>query len=325
MSSDMAHEFGLPGYGIDATPARVLDYPGMTAKSEKALLYWLAKNWYRGEGIIVDAGLFLGASTNAFAEGIKANATALGRLAGQYRPIHSYDIAIWVRSMDKYLERPAIKKALRGQTVKRGESFERILRSLLAAHTDLIDFRFGDIAKTARADRMIEIAFFDCLKNGALDKATFMAFGPHYVPGKTIVVQQDYFFEGAADNKVRQEFLSPYFTYLGSAATSAVFRLDRPLPDEFFRNDPVDALSLPERRGLLQRAAERATEPRFRLFVELAEVEMLAEHAGREAALAQLDQVDRHIADLGIDLIGDRPATQSAALRSRLQPSTSPT
>src|SRR5690606_38881587 len=61
----------LAGYDVHAAPAAVVDHPGMTSRREKSMLYWLARNHYAGDGLIVDAGLFLGASTNAFAAGLK--------------------------------------------------------------------------------------------------------------------------------------------------------------------------------------------------------------------------------------------------------------
>src|SRR5690606_4709143 len=121
-----------------------------------------ARHAYSGFGVIVDAGVFLGGSTNAFATGLKDNPVAMAKAVA--KPIHSYDIAIWVSGMDKYLKRPAVKRALKGMRVRKSLSFYPVLKKLLREHLDLVDFRIGDIAITARGDAPIEIAFYDCLK-----------------------------------------------------------------------------------------------------------------------------------------------------------------
>ena len=313
-------EIDLPGFDASCAPAQVQNYPSMTTKGEKSLLYWLARHYFSGDGLIVDAGLFLGASTNAFATGLKENAQALARIEPGRKPIHSYDIAIWVQGMDKYLIQHATQKALKGKTPKRGASFEPILRELLRAHQPLVDLRIGDIVKTASADRPVEIAFYDCLKSKAVDWAVFKAFGPHYVPGRTIVVQQDYFFEGAPDNKIRQEFLDPYFTYLGGMATSAVFRLDKALPQAFFEKDPIDELSAGEQRVLLARAAQRAIEPKWRLYAQMSEVLFTAQHVDRGQALAQLEEIEAEMKKHPIELLGTRMLQAVATLRERVLP-----
>ena len=238
----MKKAHSLAGCDPSEAPKAVLDYPSMASRNEKALLYWLARHAYQGFGVIVDAGVFLGGSTNAFATGVKDNPVAIAK--APTKPIHTYDIAIWVSDMDKYLERPAVKRALKGIRVKKNRSFLPVLKTLLGAHLDLVDFRIGDIAMTAKGDAPIEIAFYDCLKTNERDLAAFRAFVPAYIPGHSVVIQQDYFYEGAYYNKIRQEYFSPYFTYLGEEATSAIFRYEKEIPPELIESDPISTLSI---------------------------------------------------------------------------------
>lgn len=311
------------GHDLAATPAAVLEHPGMTSPREKALLYWLAREAYSGEGIIVDAGLFLGASTNAFAHGVRNGRAASRPGFGSFKPIHSYDIAIWAAGMNRYLEAPATQRALAGRTIRPGQSFRPILEDLLSAHADLVEFRFGDIVRTAAADRPVEIAFYDCLKTGERDAAAFRAFGPHYLPGRTVVVQQDYFFEDAADLKIRQEFLAPYFSYLGGESTSAVFRLDKPLPERFFREDPVAGLSVEEKTGLLMQAAGRSRDPKFEAYGRLAVVDFLAGEGRIDAARERLAEVERAVSRAP-NGFGPRMAQALAALHQKIGASSMP-
>jgi hypothetical protein len=299
-------------------PESVTSYPGMTAASEKALLYRLARNYFRGIGVIIDAGLFLGASTNAFACGIKDNRQTYFRLTQRgAKPIVAYEIAIWLsEGFDKYIDVPAVKKALEGHLYHNGDSYFPSLQRLLAPHLDLIDFRIGDIEKLADTDQPVEIAFYDCLKTYERDLVAFNKFAPHYIPKHTIVVHQDYFFDDALDLKIRQEFLSPYFSYLGDAATSAVFRLEKSIPSEFFEHDPVTGLSVAERTCLLEAAAARVSAPAFRIYTELAVVRFLIDNNCLDEAMERLVKIENTIGRISLP---PRPAEVARSLRVWLE------
>lgn len=305
----------LAGYEPSEAPKTVLDYPSMASRNEKALLYWLARHACKGIGVIVDAGVFLGASTNAFATGLKDNPVALAKAVA--KPIHSYDIAIWVSGMDKYLERPAVKRALRGMRVKKNQSFLPVLKKLLGAHLDLVDFRIGDIAMTARGDAPIEMAFYDCLKTNERDLAAFRAFVPAYIPAHSIIIQQDYFFEGAYYNKIRQEYFSPYFTYLGEEATSAIFRYEDEIPPELIEIDPISSLSIDEKVELLDKAVKRTAQPKSQIFSELAIVGFLLQEGVHKEATERLVEVEKTVKNFSRDEISKRPFEIIEKLRAQ--------
>jgi hypothetical protein len=281
----------------EPVPPSVLSFPSMMSKNEKSLLYWLARSYYRGEGTIVDAGLFLGASTEAFSIGLKNNPSAYAAARERLkRPIHAYDIAIWAGTgFDKYLEQPETQRALNGSTFREGDNYFPVLQRLLEPHLNLIDFRIGDIVKLARADGPIEIAFYDCLKNYERDLAAFNAFAPHYIPGHTVVIQQDYFFEAALENKIRQEFLSPYFSFLGAVDTSGVFRFEREIPAEYFEEDPIKALSVDDQVRLLKNAAARVPLSKVSLYTELSVVALLIQYNRIDEADAYLAGIEKVI------------------------------
>lgn len=305
--------------GNEAVPYSVLSLPSMMSKEEKSLLYWLANSYYRGEGAIVDAGLFLGASTEAFSVGLKNNRVAYAAVNKRLgKPIHAYDVAIWAGAgFDKYLEHPEAQRALNGMTFKEGDNYLPALTRLLEPHLDLIDFRIGDIVKEARADGPIEIAFYDCLKNYERDLAAFNAFAPHYMPRHTIVIQQDYFYEDAIDNKIRQEFLSPYFTFLGAIDTSGVFRLDREIPVDYFKEDPVKALSVDDKISLLKDAAVRVPLSKTSLYTEMSVVSFMIQNGRIDQADAYLAGIEKVISETKLP---PRPASVATSLRRLISP-----
>lgn len=317
MTTRSQTEISLDGYDEREAPDSVLDYPSMTTKNEKSLLYWLAKHVFRGDGIIVDAGIFLGGSTNAFAQGIKDNTEAL-RKVGDVKPIHSYDMAVWVRSMDRYLDRPHTRRALKDRRIVRGENFTPVLKQLLHSHLDLIDFRIGDIVQLARTTVPVEIAFYDCLKTKERDYAVFAAFAPFYIPGRSIIIQQDYFYEGAPDSKIRQEYLKPYFSYLGGIATSAVFRLEEQIPKAYFENDPIEHLTIEEKVQLLRQCSTRTAIARYRLMTELSVVEFLLDCSEIAMASRELSSLEAKLSSLSADDVNNRARAAFETMKKRV-------
>jgi hypothetical protein len=295
-------------------PDFVASWLSMMTKRELFLLHWLAANYFKGEGIIVDAGVFLGGSTNAFATGLLRNTRKLR--AGPV--IQSYDIARWVSSMDKYLEIPAVKKIFCGTHIGAGDDFENILQNLLAQHRNLVDLRIGDIVETAHTEHFVELAFYDCLKDARRDLAVFNAFAPHYIPGHTLIIQQDYFYEGAAVHKIRQEFYSEYFQWVGRVDSTAVFQLQIPLPREAFMNDQIHDLSVDQRVSLLRQAARRADREKERLLVDLSLLEHLIEIKAKEAALIVATELEQQIGLADTSAVTRRPAQVFARLKRQM-------
>jgi hypothetical protein len=309
-------EIHLPDLTKLDVPEIVRSYPTMMTPQEKALLYWLAANIYTGSGIIVDAGIFLGASTIALATGLKDNSLSRYPTA---KPIQSYDLAIWVASMDRYLENANVQKVLGDASLQPGDSFEPVLKRVLEPYSDLVELNIGNIIDTARSDHPVEIAFYDCLKSDDRDLAVFRAFAPSYIPGTTIVLQQDYFYESAAPNKIRQEHFSDYFEFIGQVANTAVFRCLANLPDAALRGDPVAELSLATKVDLLERAALRAGDNKTRILTRLSIVEFLIEHGEAALAAQRLERVEAEMGQCSLAEITRRPENIARGFWRRIQ------
>ncbi|MDH4480043.1 MAG: hypothetical protein QE283_09235 [Rhodoferax sp.] len=269
-------------------PESVLSFPSMMTSGEKALLFHLARDHFQGTGIIVDAGLFLGASTEAFCRGLKENGIKTKKI------VHAYDIALWnSKGFDKYLQNPGVLDKIGPVDFKDGDNYQSLLEKLLEEHSDTIDFRIGDIVEQVRTNEDVEIAFYDLLKNYERDLACFNALGPHYVANRTIIVQQDYFFENAIDSKVRQEFLSPYFEFIGAIGSSGVFKCIRKIPTEFFEKDPIKKLTVDDKIKLLKQAAGRIPISKFQIYTSLAVVGLMIQSGRKEEGISELQEVEK--------------------------------
>ncbi len=297
-------------------PGSLSTHPGMITPRERALLYSAAREYFLGRGVIVDAGIFLGASTAAFALGLRENPNCSN---GCENRIVSYDIAVWVRNMARYLSDPTGIPGIDDLIPEVGQSFEPLLRRFLSPYQPMIDLNIGNLLKTApRFSQPVEIAFFDCLKTYERDFTAFKAFTPNYIEGHTIVFQQDYFYESAAYNKIRCEYYIGNLEYMGKIDDTAVFlyqkQIDIP-PDEV---DPVKNLPVEEKVRLIDIAAERAQSQKKRLLVRLSALELLIDEGEYELARDRAAILSEEIAQADLDQITRRPGLVLEGRRKRL-------
>src|SRR5262249_22005826 len=141
-----------------------------------------------------------------------------------------------------------------------GESFEAELRRNVEPVKELVDLHIGDIMDTAKIDNPVEILFLDILKGQRVSVHAFRQFYPKLIPGQSIVIQQDYFYERLPWIKTHQEALAGYFDFIGEIGSSAVFLCTSEIPQTV-----VDALGnkMPsvEQLRLASIAMQRSADP----------------------------------------------------------------
>lgn len=196
---------------------------------ELDMLYSLAKNALSGRGIIMDAGIFLGASTRCFALGIAQNPKASNKA------IKSYELG----EKNKFMgSNPQI------DGIEVGESFGHILVEQLGKYKQ-VELRIGDITKEKHTNNPIELMFLDVLKVPKIMHHINAEFMPYLVDGG-ILVQQDYYWPFGWWINLWMELFSDFFEVIDTAETSVAFRLLKKLPPEAFTPDCINSLSTEE-------------------------------------------------------------------------------
>jgi hypothetical protein len=264
-------------------PDAVRGVPSMMSERERMMLVALAQHEYRGAGVIMDAGIFCGASTVSFGTGLGANPDYAKFVARWKKPIRSYEYGVVNPGMIPFFERHGV---VGDWTV--GGSFESYLRNNIKPFSRLVKLRIGDISLAEWSGEPIELMFLDVLKSPAVQLSVMHEFMPSLMVGG-LLVQQDYFIDGVPFVKLMQELLSDHFEYLGEVQSSALFRLVRPLGAARFQTDPLASLTLTEKLALLDRARDRSTDPARRLMCDLGKVRFLVSVGEREMARAVLD------------------------------------
>lgn len=285
----------------------------MIADEERRLLHALARDSYAGHGAIVDAGAFLGASTAALAGGLLDNP---GVAAKREPAIHSYDRFI---ADSDYLV--SFLRNL-GFAVTRGESFQPLFLSNIARYRNIVAVHAGDILAERWQLGPVEILFLDICKSPAINAHMIAEFFPHLIPGRSIVVQQDYHHPYLPWIHVTLEALAGSFEVVEErVGESIILRLAAPFDPERLRAAIDFRFTPDEQTELLARAVARLR-PENRRFAALAGVALAAQLHGARAGEDALDAAERRYGAEGTGrwaFYAGRLREQLAEERERLQ------
>ncbi len=273
-------------------PARVDAAYGMLSERERHLLFNLTESHYRGDGAIVDAGSFFGSSTVALAEGLRANPrfrTIMKKAVA--KPIVSYDIGFLPAPLSG-----SVTKETGGTVYTWGESFVPILERNIVGHEDIVELKIGDFLNEKWPARPIEICFIDLAKTNDLNVHTFRQLFPAFIPGQTLLVQQDFFFDRLPWIKVLMGYLSDHFEWLGQVGPSALYRYTTPINPEKYSIDPFTELPI-EERVVLHKQGDNELLPVRRRFALAMSLCYLYETVGPEEALRAAREVKSDFTD----------------------------
>jgi hypothetical protein len=256
--------------------------PSMVSNEERALLYWLARDYWSGGGRIIDAGCFLGGSTIALATGLRDR-----RDSAVPPPIIVFDrFVVEQYALDGgfFADAPDLRV---------GDDFRPLFDRYLAGLDEFLDVRGGDILQQAWSGEPIEILFLDVLKTWEVNDAVVREFWPSLIPEQAIVVQQDYQYAGYPWIAITMELLAECFERLDDIGYgTVVFRLIKPLPD--LRELPLSRdLPRREKLALMDRAVARETTPTGEAMLRLSRALLLHYLGHVRQARAEVAAVQR--------------------------------
>jgi predicted O-methyltransferase YrrM len=238
---------------LESFPTELSEAQGMIGPEERRCFYWLANTQLNGKGCVVDAGSFVGASTLCFAAGA-ANA---GRTTYEGRRIvHAYD---YFKAVDEYVAK-FIRNRFR--PIEKNESYLDVFEAQTAKYKDMITAHPGNFLEQTWCGDPIEILFIDIAKTAALNSHAIAEFFPHLIPGKSIVVHQDYFHCWHPYIHVAMEYFSDEFELVDEHVEfqSRVWRLMKPLsPKKIARMKAYD-FTAAERMALLDCLVEKSSD-----------------------------------------------------------------
>jgi hypothetical protein len=226
---------------------------GVTARTmlvpdELRLLYSLGRDYFRNEGYIVDAGCFLGGSTQALAHGVRANPAWVR---------HPREAVIY--SYDFFVVEPWTIGIYFPETTPLGTSFESIYRSNIKAVADLVSVHAGNVMQASLPPGDIEVLFIDLAKHWTVNDYLVRAFFPKLIPGRSIVIQQDYLFrEWNGWLPVTMEYFADYFEMIDHTEINSVaFLYKKNIPAEMLQVDLIKSLGINQMRTLANQSLRR--------------------------------------------------------------------
>jgi predicted O-methyltransferase YrrM len=239
-----------------------------TTTEEQKLLTRIASTHAESNGVILDGGAFLGASTVSLARGLNERCTS------KKRRIISID---HFTVQDEYVH---AKLHQSGINVSYGDSILELYLHNTRSVRQHIETRAGEATRVGRIQEIVDIAFIDISKTPALNSFISLEWFRRMIPGHSVVIQQDFhspvFPWIPASMGVAAEYFSVAVPKVGE---TAVFRLEKPLPSSVLsKMAAVSALSMDGLRQVQRIAALFPPEEQHTL--ELIQCNILA-HIGR--------------------------------------------
>lgn len=266
-------------------PESVRKIVTMLAVEERQFLYALGRDYWTGAGAIVDAGCFLGGSTLALGMGVTANP----RLIEKRGAIHSYDLFVAdAHQAGKYLKK--FGAFAPGDSVRPIFDFQtREVAPLLQVHEgDVQTFPWTPGAP-------VEVLFIDVSKTWGINDFLAREFFPALIPGRSIVIQQDYVHPTCPWLAVTMEYLADYFEPVAYVpGNSMVYTVTKAIPVEAVDGGVISHLPDEQKRELMDRAVARCAGvlPADDLVeVEAARTLVILSTLGADAARADLERI----------------------------------
>jgi hypothetical protein len=318
MSSDrVAYLRRRPWHDLEPAPG-VVGVPSMLSKVERRLLYALARDYAADDAAIVDAGCFLGGSTAALLAGVRDRPEPW-----RGPPVASYDMF----RVEPYMTE---KFFAEDETAELGDSFRDRFDANVAGFDVPHVVYEGDITKIGWSGGPIGVLFLDVLKSWEINDAVLRDFFPSLVPGRSVIVHQDYGWGSNPWIPITVELMRGALDLIDWMEWgSHVFLLERELPADLLENG-VSGLDPATRLEVIDRAVARS-EGWPRGILEINRTILVAERDGNEAALTELASIaDRYreygfvqscVADVRKDLGGEAEVAEAdgdVGLKTRL-------
>ena len=218
----------------------------MLSSLELTLLYGLARDYWSGVGEIVDTGCLYGLTSRCFAEGILANKFATAEK--KFERIFSYDLFL-AEDYDFY--------ASDSKTFHSGSLLPDFIR-LNQKYLNQIVPCAGDFMKMRWGSKPIEILMIDAAKSWELNHAHVSRLFPHLLPGRSIVIQQDYLNWHEYWTILTMEYFANKFELQQVVyGCSAVFLCTAPI-EQAEANEAIGALPTDRKISLLMSAISKA-------------------------------------------------------------------
>ncbi len=220
--------FAAAPWNLDETRAAeaAIDVPTMLSPEERRLYYWVAQNWAQDAGALVDLGAFAGGSTARLAAGVAAR--------GGTQTVHAYDrFTIDEKNKARVLY-------ARGVPAFEGNDLMPLAERYLSPWKDRVELHHGEIQDIGWQGDPIEVLAVDAAKHAVRLDAFAAHFYPSLIPGRSVVIQQDFLAWNQPWLMLQMLRLEACFRPLAYATNSSVvFLCTAPVTSQLLANAEV--------------------------------------------------------------------------------------
>ncbi len=205
---------------------------GMTTQNEQWFYSRCTRELYRGEGEIVDLGCWMGSTTIQMARGLSENSL----LTAQGKKIHAYDRFRWEQYMEDIVTEFNMPV---GRDLEPGESFLPDFEKRLGDYAEYVDVHVSDLGEETWPGEPIEILLVDAMKSWGLTNNILSQFFPSLIPGKSILIHQDFKYHLTYWIHLTQYRLREYFELFENVpqAFTMAFRNTKEIPSELLNQN----------------------------------------------------------------------------------------
>lgn len=216
----------------------------MLTAEESCLLYWLARDYAEGAGVICDLGCFAGGSTARLAAGVADS--------GRTTEVHAFDhFTIQEGQKARYLY-PA------GIDPFPGPDMLPAVEDLLSPWAGMVRLHAGDICRTDWPETPVELLFVDAFKSPGSADMIAGRFFPMVIPGRGLIIQQDYLHWRQPWIPAQMELLAEHVEITcWCRKGTVVFRPRRPLTADILAPAATTGLDDAALLGLIRAAMRR--------------------------------------------------------------------
>lgn len=154
---------------------------GMVSNEIRNYCYKYGRDMYTGEGALVDLGSWLGSTVVPLAAGLSQNEKAKGNT------IHAYDAFVWYENMTYSARSTPIR-----HKYKVGDDFIAEFELQTAAYSQWIKIHKEDLAQVVWDKSPVEYMMIDAMKDWEVALRIVHEFYPCLIPGKAIIIHEDF-------------------------------------------------------------------------------------------------------------------------------------
>ncbi len=158
--------------------------PALLTQEDRSTYFVAASELFTGQGIIVDAGAFLGGTAYTLAEGLEKN-----------KKLDGLDKKDLVLSLDMFevVDETWQRRYPTMIGLGTGDCFQHLFTQNVSKYSNTVSSKKVDLTEYTYTDpRPIEILGLDVLKSSDLAISCFASFLPHLIPGVSFVLHQDH-------------------------------------------------------------------------------------------------------------------------------------